>query len=116
VVVLASCASAESFEVRELGSLAAAFLASGSQAVVASLWAIDDGAAEQFSAAFYQDDGARDPLHAVAFAQRQMLADGAPIESWAAFVVIGEVITPHVRKGSLHEPSVGPREQSQSPR
>jgi tetratricopeptide (TPR) repeat protein len=89
LVVLAGCASAARRGEGLWGSLGAAFLAAGSQAVLASLSSIDDDAARRFVERFYREGGAGDPAGALARAQRALIAGGAPPADWAPFVLLG---------------------------
>jgi hypothetical protein len=89
LVVLASCASANAVEPGLWGSLAASFLASGSPAVVASLWSTADDVTRVFVERFYDEGGVRDPLRAVTRAQRALIAAHRPVSAWAPFVFFG---------------------------
>lgn len=89
LAVLASCTSAAQRVAGVWGSLAAAFLAAGSQAVLATLWSVDDEVARRFVLRFYQEGGARDPARALARAQRAFAAEGEPPSAWAPFVLVG---------------------------
>jgi hypothetical protein len=95
LVVLTSCASADPRDRDELGTLASAFLAAGTHAVVASRWAVEDDVALAFARAFYAAGAMRDPLAATAAAQRRLMQDGVPVTSWATFVVIGTGPSPN---------------------
>ncbi len=88
VVVLASCASAATNRRDMWGSLAVAFLAAGSEHVVATLHSVEDEVAAEFAAAFHRAGGVRDPAAAVAKAQRE-LARHRTVAQWSAFVAIG---------------------------
>ena len=88
LVVLASCASAATNRREMWGSLAVAFLAAGSQHVVATLHSVEDRTAAAFAAAFYRAAPHRDAVAAVAAAQRE-LARTEPVAAWSAFVVVG---------------------------
>jgi tetratricopeptide (TPR) repeat protein len=89
VVVLASCSSATPRGRGLWGSLGAAFLAAGSQAVIASLWSVDDAVTAEFVLRFYEEGGASTPVAALARTQRAFVAAGRPVSSWAPFVVLG---------------------------
>ena len=91
LVVLASCMSGSSRGPGMWGSLGAAFLASGSDAVLVTLWSVDDQDARQFVSRFYAEGGARDPAGALARAQRALVAEGASPTVWAPFVLFGRV-------------------------
>lgn len=88
LVVLPTCASAATRRSEMWGSLAAAFLASGSEHVVATLMAVPNDDASAFSEAFYRLGGARDPVAGLARAQREM-ALTRPVSQWSPFVVAG---------------------------
>lgn len=88
VVVLASCASASTRREELWGSLAAAFLANGSGAVIATLGSVDDRDARALVGALYRHDLESDPARALAAAQRD-LARSLPPRRWASFVVYG---------------------------
>lgn len=89
MVVLASCASAVRPGRQMWGSLGAAFLAAGSQAVLASLWSIEDERAREFVLRFYAEGGAVDPAGALARAQRVAIHQGVSPSYWAPFVLLG---------------------------
>ena len=88
LVVLASCASAATRHPGPWGSLAASFLASGAGAVVGALQSVEDRAARDLVLDFYRQGGARDPVRALARAQRRA-ARARPAAAWAPFVVFG---------------------------
>ncbi|MEM8963794.1 MAG: CHAT domain-containing protein, partial [Acidobacteriota bacterium] len=88
LVMLASCASATRRGLGTWGSLGAAFLASGSEHVVAALWSIDDAATARLVTRFYQHDW-EEPSRALAAAQRAAIEAGEPPAAWAPFVVLG---------------------------
>ncbi len=70
--------------------LTRAFLHAGAAHVIATLWLVDDWASAALMERFYGvGDGTRDPAHALAVAQRAMLAvpATAPPFFWAGFVV-----------------------------
>jgi tetratricopeptide (TPR) repeat protein len=86
LVVLASCGSAASHDEGGWGSLAAAFVAAGSDHVVATQWSVDDAAAADLVRRFYDAGGVASPAAALAAAQTAM-APGADT-AWAAFTVV----------------------------
>ena len=88
LVTLATCASAARRGRGLWGSLAAAFLAAGSPAVLASLWSVEDEPARRFVLRFYAAGGVRDPATALAAAQRQAIAAGEPPSAWAPYVLV----------------------------
>lgn len=88
VVVLASCASGARPSGSMWGALGGAFLAAGSEAVVATLWSVEDAATARLMRGFYGAGGASDPARALAEAQRAAIAAGVSPRQWAAFVVL----------------------------
>jgi len=89
LVFLSACASAGSDDGERAGSLAIAFLAAGSTAVVATLGSLGDALAPAVVSRFYKHGGVRDPIGALAAAQAE-LADGASSE-WTKFTVFGQL-------------------------
>ncbi len=89
LVVLASCASAATPDPGLWGSLVASFLASGSPAVVGSLWSTRDQISRAFVERFYGEGGLTDPAAALARTQRAWIAEGRPTADWAAFAFYG---------------------------
>lgn len=92
LVVLATCSSAEghSIEGRAQRSLANAFLAQGTGAVVATLWPVRDEAARSWSRHFHAAIEAGDsPAVAGATAVAELRREGRPASDWAAFRVMG---------------------------
>jgi tetratricopeptide (TPR) repeat protein len=87
LVVLASCGGATGLDDAGNGSIAAAFLDAGADTVIAARWSVDDARASQFVTAFYDHGGDRDPVFALAAAQRA-LARERTAQTWAAFEVI----------------------------
>jgi len=87
VVVLASCGGAIARDDAGWGSLAAAFIAAGSDAVIASSWSVDDAATRRFVDALYAQPVREHPAHALAAAQATSRA-ALPARIWAAFTVI----------------------------
>lgn len=90
LVVLASCASAARRDHAPGGSLAEAFLAAGSDLVLATLWSVDDRVAERFVSRFYAEGGAASPVLAFARAQRGLALEGQSPAAWAPFVMLGD--------------------------
>ena len=74
----------------EMG-LGQAVLAAGAQDVVSTLWRIDDTGAAVFADLFYANFGQQDAAHALAQAERAMLADGRYSSPyyWAGYVLSG---------------------------
>ncbi len=89
-VVLASCVSASRHGRGMWGTLGASFLASGSRAVVASIWPVADTESAKQILAFYAEDGAHHPVDALAKAQRRSIQSGLPPSQWAGMVVLGD--------------------------
>ncbi len=88
LVVLPTCASAATIRTEMWGSLAAAFLAAGSQHVVATLTSVQDRVAADFTRQFYRANGLRDPVGGVTRALREM-SRRYPVADWSPFVVAG---------------------------
>ena len=86
VVVLASCTTSVGREAAGSDSLATAFLRAGSGAVLATSRSVPDEAAKRLVKAFYEHDGAQDPVEALARAQVD-LSRTMPAEVWSAFLV-----------------------------
>lgn len=91
LVFLASCASGATRRSHPWGSIGGAFLAAGSQAVIASLWSVEDRATRELVREFYRVSGGRDSARALAEAQRVMIQRGARVSDWASFVHLGVV-------------------------
>lgn len=89
VVVMATCASAAREGKGMWGSLGAAFLAAGSESVVASLWSVEDSVAREFVELFYGGDDAESTASALARVQRTFIDTGRSPSEWAAFVHFG---------------------------
>lgn len=92
-VVLSTCHSAAGQVLRGEGvlDLARAFFQGGSNAVVASLWRIEDRATAAFFDAFYRRIAQGASLsEAHQHAQRELLEAGAPASAWAGIVVLGD--------------------------
>jgi len=90
LVVLSACSTATAGDPELAGALSTAFLAAGSHRVVATLRGIADDAAQELTSEFYEDGGARDPVHALARIQTR-LARGDNKE-WPYYAVYGAVI------------------------
>ncbi|HTE52258.1 MAG TPA: CHAT domain-containing protein [Kofleriaceae bacterium] len=88
LVVLFTCASAGTTSTEMWGSLAAAFLAGGSEHVVATLTGVRDDDASAFAVTFYRNGGAVDPVAGLARAQREM-ARTRPVSEWSPYIVAG---------------------------
>ncbi len=87
VVVLASCGAAVARDEAGWGSLAAAYVTAGSDAVVASSWSVDDAGTLRFVELLYRYPVRTQPARALAQAQRDSRAV-LPPQVWAAFTVI----------------------------
>jgi CHAT domain-containing protein len=96
LAVLAGTATAASRDVEGWGALSSAFLAAGSQTVVATLSSVPDRASIEVMRRFYEAGGERRPAEALAAAQRELLDTGT---AWIAFVVegAGPACEPHRR-------------------
>jgi tetratricopeptide (TPR) repeat protein len=92
LVVLSACQTAlgQVLAGDESVGLAYSFLAAGTQAVMASLWHINDPRTSDLMSCLYSGlkRGNR-PATALALAQRSAIADGWPPYFWAAFTTIG---------------------------
>lgn len=89
LVVLASCAAAQRRGLGMWGSMGAAFLAAGSEGVLAALSSVEDEPTRRFVLRFYDQGGDRDPAGALARTQRAAVADGEAPSFWAPFVLLG---------------------------
>jgi hypothetical protein len=92
VVVLSACRSAGGalLEGEGVMGLARAFFQAGVPTVVGSLWPLrDDDGARLFEAFYRHLAAGRSAAGALAAAQRERLADGAPAAAWAGVVVLG---------------------------
>ncbi len=95
LTVLAACRTAlgEPEETNALTMLTGAFLAAGSDAVIATLWDVGDAATGAFMEQFYFRLGRGDtPAVALREAKRRMLADSrwSNPALWSAYVLVGE--------------------------
>lgn len=92
LVVLSACDTASGDVLRGEGalSLVRPFLAAGAQAVIASLWPLDDKLATAFFDDFYRQLSTGSSVaEALAETQRQWIAGGRPAVMWAGVVVQG---------------------------
>jgi tetratricopeptide (TPR) repeat protein len=90
VAVLAGCATAQDRAAESWGALSSAFLAAGSRSVVGTLWSVRAEDASRIMRAFYELGGERQPAHALARAQRELLAaEPSAWATWAPFVAYG---------------------------
>ena len=93
VCVLAGCGSAGATESAEaIPNLAAAWLASGASAVIASLWPVGDDATASFVEEFYRAlYRGRSTGQSLAEAQRALRGrNGLSARDWAGFVLLGD--------------------------
>jgi len=90
VVVLSACGTARSDDPELSGSLAMAFLAGGSQQVMATLKPVSDPGARDVTRRFYTENGARDPVRALAKIQRQLSLTSN--KEWPNFAVFGSCV------------------------
>jgi CHAT domain-containing protein/tetratricopeptide (TPR) repeat protein len=95
LVVLSACSTAQGSvpDAEGVQGLARAFLAAGVPAVVGTLWAVEDHAAQEISVRFHREHArGLDPASALRAAQLSLLAEEpASRPAWAAFEVIGGV-------------------------
>jgi hypothetical protein len=101
--VLASCRSAaDALESgRTLGSLTGAFLASGSKAVIATLWEVDDATTAAFMEQLYYEIGRGAPASEALRRTKLRLSDDPAWRNpslWSGYVLIGESATPLVER------------------
>lgn len=89
VVVLSGCATAASADAEDWTSLPSAFLAVGSQHVVATLRTVRDADAAAVTEAYYDEQTSGGPVARLAAAQRH-LALVQPPSRWASFAVWGD--------------------------
>lgn len=94
VAVLSGSWTAASRDDEGWGALSSAFLAAGSESVVATLSSVPDAASLELMQRFYEAGGERRPAEALAAAQREMIALAVPrrdhlTTAWSAFVVDG---------------------------
>jgi len=91
LVVLLACDSAHSKDTELAGSLAAAFLAAGSDQVVATTRPIDDRATRQLAGRFYRSGGIADPVRALAAVQAELAEQPGEHANpdWPYFAVFG---------------------------
>jgi CHAT domain-containing protein len=92
LVILSACDTAVGEQVpgAALITLAAAFSQAGAEAIVASLWKVNDEATRDYMVTFHRELGAG---HAVALQRAQLALLGDPATAhpfyWAAFILIG---------------------------
>jgi CHAT domain-containing protein len=89
LAVLSVCSAATSIDSELAGSLAAGFLAAGSQHVVATLQSITDSGALDVTTRFYRSGGVADPPRALQAAQIALMKTRA---DWQYFVAFGSAV------------------------
>jgi tetratricopeptide (TPR) repeat protein len=89
VVMLTGCATSASADAEAWTGFPSAFLASGSQHVIATLRAVDDAPAAAMIAAYYQQPETLSPPERLAAAQRAV-AETLDVEVWSAFAAWGD--------------------------
>jgi hypothetical protein len=87
LVVLSACSTARSWDPELAGSLSTAFLAGGSQRVVATLRPVSDQGALELTSRFYSARGADDPVRVLA--QIQATLARSDNKEWPNFAVFG---------------------------
>jgi CHAT domain-containing protein len=106
LTILAACHSAADVleNGRALGSLTGAFLAAGSNAVIATLWDVDDTTTAAFMEQLYYEIGQGSPA-AEALRRVKVRLSGDPRwsnpSSWSGYVLIGDAHSPLVRGSVL---------------
>jgi len=93
LVVLASCRSASGVVLQGEGvlGLTRAFFHAGARAVVGTLWPVDDRETARLMDPFFRHLAEGDSVaHALAAAQREAAAAGAPTAAWAGLVLVGD--------------------------
>lgn len=93
IVVLSACRSAAGVVLQGEGvlGLTRAFFEGGARSVVGNLWPVADRPSALFAKRFFRNlaDGST-VAGALAAAQRGLVNDGLPTQSWAGFTVIGD--------------------------
>lgn len=87
LVVLSACSTARSWDPELAGSLSTAFLAGGSQRVVATLRPVSDTGALDLTSRFYDARGAEDPVRVLARIQAALAQSDD--KEWPNFAVFG---------------------------
>ena len=87
LVMLSACGSASAADAELAGSLAAGFLAAGSDQVVATLRPVTDVGARRLTTRFYSAGGMTDPVRALARIQAELADTG--YTDWPRFAVFG---------------------------
>ncbi len=86
VVVLAACSSGSTRHQESWGSLAVAFLANGSDAVISAIGSVDDADTRAVMRELYRRNVREQPVRALAMAQRELVGR-LPADAWARFFV-----------------------------
>jgi CHAT domain-containing protein/tetratricopeptide (TPR) repeat protein len=86
---------------QDYATLAQAFLYAGARDVIATLWRIDDRGAAAFADNFYRELRTRDPVDALAEAQRAAMRSGsyASPKHWAGYTLTGAGLGPPSKAG-----------------
>lgn len=90
LVVLSACSTARSWDPEVAGSLSTAFLAGGSDRVIATLRPVSDAGALDLTSRFYEAGGAEDPVRVLAKIQAALSEIGD--KDWPNFAVFGKEI------------------------
>lgn len=92
LVVLSTCLSAIADDGERSTALSTAFLANGSQQVVATLRQVTDDGAAEMTRQFYHRGGASDPVRALAHTQAELSRTNNT--DWPHFVIFGHDVCP----------------------
>lgn len=92
LVVLSACSTARSWDPEQAGSLSTAFLAGGSDRVIATLRPVSDAGALELTSRFYDARGADDPVRTLAKIQAALAQTGN--EEWPNFAVFSKEVCP----------------------
>jgi CHAT domain-containing protein len=90
LVVLASCGSGTPYNSNLWGSLGGSFLSSGSPAVIATLWSVEDQMTREMMQIFYTNyfEGFSS-AESLRHAQQWAIKQGKEVQQWAAFTLMG---------------------------
>ncbi len=90
LAMLASCGSGAPHTSNLWGSLGGAFLSSGTPAVVATLWSVEDQVALEMMRVFYKKYfSGSTSAEALRLAQKWAIKEGMPVQQWATFTLMG---------------------------
>jgi CHAT domain-containing protein len=92
LVVLSGCGTARAGDPEIAGALSTAFLAGGSQRVVATLRPVHDHDALVLTSRFYDAQGAKDPVRVLAKVQAELANSDNKV--WPNFAVFGSEVCP----------------------